>query len=81
VRIGGIREDIDWKRKALFGAANRVSRVKVPDILYLMRHRREMFGGPFSAYVHETLRGESDWTKGQRELFASLAAARRHCLF
>jgi len=52
-----------------------------PDPDYVMRHRRELFGERFTEYVHEVLRGESDWTKGERELFASLAAARRHCQF
>ena len=52
-----------------------------PDVLRVLTYRSEIFGSPFSALTHETMRGESHWSPGQRELFAAFTSKVSECRF
>ena len=52
-----------------------------PDVLKTLHYRPELFGRPFSAAVDEAMRGPSDWSPGERELFAAFVSRLNHCLF
>ncbi len=49
----------------------------VKTILY----RPELFGRPFSAALDEVMRGPSDWSEGERELFAAFTSLLNQCPF
>ena len=49
----------------------------VKTILY----RPELFGLPFSAALQQVMRGSSDWSPGERELFAAFVSAQNQCVF
>jgi len=51
------------------------------DVVKALHYRPELFGRPFSAAVDEAMRGPSDWSPGQRELFAAFVSSRNQCLF
>ena len=51
------------------------------DVVKTLRYRSELFGQPFSAAVDAAMRGKSDWTPGERELFAAFVSSRNQCLF
>jgi hypothetical protein len=51
------------------------------DVVKALNYRPELFGGPFSAMIHELLRGESEWSVGERELFAAYTAHLNSCPF
>ena len=51
------------------------------DVVRTMRYRSELFGRPFSALMQQVMRGPSDWSVGERELFAAFVSARNQCLF
>ena len=55
--------------------------VYVSDIGQALRYRRELFGGPFSALLQGVMRGESEWSAGERELIASFVSSLRQCPF
>ena len=55
--------------------------VYVSDIGQALQYRRELFGEPFSALLQKVMRGESEWTAGERELFASFVSSLRQCPF
>jgi hypothetical protein len=40
-----------------------------------------MFGQPFSVYLQEVLRGPSDWSIGERELFAAFVSKKNQCAY
>ena len=51
------------------------------DVVNVLMHVPELFGGPFSAALQEVMRGESAWSAGERELFAAFVSARNLCPF
>ena len=51
------------------------------DVVRTMRYRSELFGRPFSAVLQQVMRGPSDWTPGERELFAAFVSAQNQCPF
>ena len=44
-------------------------------------YRPELFGRPFSDALDEVMRGESDWSAGERELFAAFTSLLNQCHF
>jgi len=52
-----------------------------PDIVRLFLYRKEFFGELFQSMFHETMRGRSDWTPGERELMAALVSAKNQCRY
>ena len=44
-------------------------------------YRPELFGDPFSEELDRVMRGPSDWTAGERELFAGFTSLLNQCLF
>ncbi|HET7572878.1 MAG TPA: hypothetical protein VFJ77_09465 [Gaiellaceae bacterium] len=53
----------------------------VSDISLALRYRPELFGLPFSRYVQDVMKGPSDWTEAERELFAAFVSAENQCPF
>ena len=53
----------------------------VSDIRRILSYRPELFGHPFSACLQHALRGPSDWSVGERELFAAFTASRLQCVY
>ncbi len=53
----------------------------VSDISLALRFRPELFGEPVSEYFQQVMKGPSDWTEGERELFAAFVSKLRQCPF
>ena len=53
----------------------------VSDIRRILSYRPELFGQPFSAYLEVVLRGSSDWSVGERELFAAFVSRLNQCTY
>jgi hypothetical protein len=51
------------------------------DISLALRYRPELFGEPFSALLQEVMKGPSEWTEAERELFAAFVSLRNQCPF
>jgi len=50
-------------------------------VVKTLLYRPELFGRPFSEALHEVMRGPSDWSPGERELFAAFTSLLRQCPF
>ena len=50
-------------------------------VLKTLQYRPELFGEPYSNALDFALRGPSDWSAGERELFAGFASHLNQCLF
>jgi hypothetical protein len=53
----------------------------VSDIGRALRYRPELFGRPFSELLQELMRGPSEWSEAERELFAAFVSAQQQCPF
>ena len=51
------------------------------DIVRTMSYRPELFGRPFSEALQDVMRGESEWSVGERELFAAFVSCQNQCPF
>jgi hypothetical protein len=53
----------------------------VSDINRVLTYRAEFFGASYSACLQDVLRGPSEWSVGERELFAAFTSYKNQCLF
>jgi hypothetical protein len=49
------------------------------DVVKTLLYRPELFGRPFSEELQRALRGPSEWSVGERELFAGFTASLNQC--
>ena len=54
---------------------------EAPDVMKTLTYRSDFFGLAFSDLTHEVLRGDSNWSPGQRELFAAFTSKLNECFF
>ena len=52
-----------------------------PDVLKTLHYRPEIFGRPFSETLDLAMRGASDWSPAERELFAAYTSSLNQCPF
>ena len=50
-------------------------------VVKTLLYRPELFGRPFSEALDATMRGPSDWSAGERELFAAFTSLLNQCPF
>jgi hypothetical protein len=53
----------------------------VIDVVRMVSYRPDLFGRYFIEGLQESLRGPSDWTIGERELFAAFVSSKNHCRY
>jgi hypothetical protein len=58
-----------------------ISGFRAPDVVRTLQYRRQFFGMPHSAHTHAVMRGPSEWSVGERELFAAFVSRLNQCLF
>ena len=57
------------------------TRMEPADVVKLMNYRPRFFGAPYSNLLHEVMRGPSEWSAGERELFAAFTSRLNQCPF
>jgi hypothetical protein len=50
-------------------------------VLKTINYRPELFGRPYSATLDAAMRGPSDWSAAERELFAGFVSSLNQCPF
>lgn len=58
-----------------------VSRRRVPDVVKTILYRPEFWGRPMCAWTQAVMRGPSEWSVGERELFAAFTSRVNQCVF
>jgi hypothetical protein len=58
-----------------------VSGFRAPDVARTLRYRRHLFGEHHSRHTHAVMRGPSEWSIGERELFAAFVSRVNQCDF
>jgi hypothetical protein len=57
------------------------SRAEPLGVVKTLMYRPELFGLPFSEELDVVMRGPSDWSAGERELFAGFTSLLNQCPF
>ena len=68
------------RRRPADDAARALGREPI-GVLKTLYYRPEIFGRPFSDALDQAMRGPSDWTAGERELFAAFVSSLNQCPF
>jgi hypothetical protein len=67
--------------RLFYAMVRTLSGFRAPDVVRTLRYRRHLFGEPHAAHTHAVMRGPSEWTIGERELFAAFVSRLNQCLF
>ena len=68
-------------QKLMLGMIRVMTCRRAPHILRTLFYRPEIFGTPFSACLQAVMRGPSEWSVGERELFAAFVSRKNQCPF
>jgi hypothetical protein len=67
--------------KALYLVVRALSGFRAPDVVRTLQYRPQLFGRPHSVHTHAVMRGPSEWSVGERELFAAFVSHLNRCQF
>ena len=81
MRVDKLENGQTLKYRLLLGAIGAARRQRAPDVLRMLTYRPEFFGRNFGRTLHAAIRGESHFTKGERELMAAYTSHLNECLF
>jgi hypothetical protein len=81
MRLSCVESGHDAREAAALELIRRERGSEPPDVLKTLHYRPELFGRPFSEAVDLALRGSSEWSPGERELFAAFVSSLNQCPF
>jgi hypothetical protein len=81
MRLARVEHGQRLKQRLILTVIRLTQRREPPDVVKTIFYRPELFGAPFSAACQEVLRGPSEWSVGERELFAAFTSALNQCPF
>ena len=81
MRLRGVERGDSLGSRLLYGVIRLLSGFRAPDVVRTLRYRRAFFGAPHTAHTQAVMRGDSEWTIGERELFAAFVSKLNHCSF
>jgi hypothetical protein len=81
MRLRNVERGDSLASKLLYALVRVVSGHRIPDVVRTLRYRRRLFGTPHSAHTQAVMRGPSEWSVGERELFAAFVSKLNHCHF
>ena len=67
--------------RVLYRVAPLIAGGPIPDVVKALWYRAPFWGNPQSRLLQRVMRGESEWTPGERELFAAFCSRNFECLF
>jgi hypothetical protein len=67
--------------KARYLVVRALSGFRAPDVVRTLQYRPGLFGRPHSVHTHAVMRGPSEWSVGERELFAAFVSHLNRCQF
>jgi hypothetical protein len=81
MRLRGVARGRGLAAKAKLTMIRLVSGAPAVDVVKTLSYRPKYFGDHFNVLVEEVMRGPSEWTVGERELFAAFVSERNRCEF
>ena len=81
MRLACVESDHEPSEAHVLELIRRERGAEPPDVLKTLHYRPELFGRPFSDALDLAMRGSSDWSTGERELFAAFVSSLNQCPF
>jgi hypothetical protein len=81
IRLEVLNDGHAPEQKAMLEAIRERSGREPLGVVKTLLYRGELFGTPFSDELDDVMRGPSEWSPGERELFAGFASQLNQCLF
>jgi hypothetical protein len=81
MRLGCVESGHDPHESNVLDLIREQRGAEPPDVLKTLHYRPELFGRPYSETLELAMRGPSDWSVGERELFAAFVSSLNQCPF
>lgn len=81
IRLDCLNDGHAPAEKAMLAAIRERSGREPLGVVKTLLYRGDIFGTPFSDELDDAMRGPSEWSAGERELFAGFASQLNQCLF
>ncbi len=81
MRLSNVERGDRISSKLLYAVVRLVSGFRAPDVVRTLKYRAPFFGTPHSAHTQAVMRGASEWSVGERELFAAFVSRLNACHF
>jgi uncharacterized peroxidase-related enzyme len=81
MRLKSIERGRHIRQKLVLGMIRLMIGIRVPDVLRIILYRGEFFGQPYYIWTQAIMREPSEWSVGQRELFAAFTSHLNRCQY
>ena len=81
MRLSVVETGHDAEQAAVLDMLRAASGREPVGVVKTLHYRPEIFGGPFCDALDLAMRGESDWSPAERELFAAYVSSLNQCPF
>ena len=80
MRLKKVHTGHRFREKAILGVM-RLLAGHAPGVVRTLMYRPEFFGRPWTVLTQEVMRGPSQWSVGEREIFAAFVSRLNQCVF
>ncbi len=81
MRLRNVTHGHRLPQKLLLALIGLIRRRRAPDIIRTLFYRPEFLGRPLSQWTQAVMRGPSEWSIAERELFAAFTSKLNQCVF
>ena len=81
MRLASVERGDRLATRLFYGVVRTVSGFRAPDVVRTLRYRPDFFGAHHSRHTPAVMRGPSEWSVGERELFAAFVSRVNQCRF
>jgi hypothetical protein len=81
MRLKNVERGQGLPQRLLFGIIRVASGYRAPDVVRTLMYRKSWFGAHMGRLTQAVMRGSSEWTIGERELFAAFVSRINQCPF
>ena len=81
MRLRNVEHGHRLPQKLMIGMIGLINRRRAPDIIRTLFYRPEFLGRPMTQWTQAVMRGPSEWSIADRELFAAFTSKLNQCVF
>ncbi len=81
MRLDRVQDGHRLRHKLVLVAIRLTTGFRAPDIVRTLFYRPEFFGRHMNDWTQAVMRGPSEWSVGERELFAAFTSRLNQCPF